>query len=554
MEGDIRAAGSRAVLADASAGTQHLPLAGSSGRRAAAPSGEWLAWDRRDAVKTGAAAAVSSAALTAMILISLIIVSLAASQTPRDYLSPTARPGDYPTWLAGPLAPLTSWISFGSATLEAVFTVGIAVMYVAYVAVLVCAPRVRPTFALAAVVALQVIFFLSPPLPLTDIFNYLNYGRMEILYHLNPYTTIPALAPHNDPIFSLSNWHGLESPYGPLLTLISMAVVPLGIAGSYWVLKIALLLTSLGSVWLVWASAGLLGRHRLGAALFVGLNPIVLVWGLGADHSDFLMMFLVTLGMYLLIQARVRRARARPAAPVVAHTAAAATLRSAWRRAISWIDGAPRLRAAGEPGWWWELSAGVFLVGAVAIKASAVILIPIVLAGSARRLRLATGVVIGAAGLGAASIAAFGLNVPDLSQQDALVMPGSVPNVVGYIIGDGGASADVRAAFTIALAVVVVMCTIWAWRSHDWMLPCGCAILALLLTLSWELPWYLIWLLPFAALVRGRRIRIAAIVLGVYMFLVAMPYATTVERDIGLHPNTTIVGRENQRFLHALLF
>jgi hypothetical protein len=86
------------------------------------------------------------------------------------------------------------------------------------------------------------------------------------------------------------------------------------------------------------------------------------------------------------------------------------------------------------------------------------------------------------------------------------------------------------------------------------MLPCGCAILALLLTLSWELPWYLIWLLPFAALTRGRRIRIAAIVLGVYMFLVAMPYATTVERDIGLHPNTTIVGRENQRFLHALLF
>jgi hypothetical protein len=48
--------------------------------------------------------------------------------------------------------------------------------------------------------------------------------------------------------------------------------------------------------------------------------------------------------------------------------------------------------------------------------------------------------------------------------------------------------------------------------------------------------------------------RIATIVLGVYLFLVVMPYATTVERDIGLHPNTTIVGRTNQRFLHALLF
>ena len=553
MQGDTRAAGSRMVLADASADAPRMPLAG-SGHPAPAPSGESLAWDRRDAVKTGAAAAVSSAALTAMIMISLIIASLAASQLPREYLSPTARPGDYPTWLSGPLAPLTSWVTLGSATLEVVFTVGIATMYLAYVAVLICAPRVRPAFALSAVVALQVIFFLSPPLPLTDIFNYLNYGRMEILYHLNPYTTIPALEPHNDPVFALSNWHGLESPYGPLLTLISMAVVPLGIAGSYWILKAALLLTSLGSVWLVWASAGLLGRHRLGAALFVGLNPIVLVWGLGADHSDFLMIFLVTLGMYLLIQARVRRIRAGPTAPAAAGAGTAARLRGAWRRVLSWIDGAPRPLGAGEPGWWWEVSGGIFLVGAVAIKASAVILIPVVLAGSARRLRLATGVLIGAAGLGAASIAAFCLNVPDLSQQYALVVPGSVPNIVGYIVGDGGASPGVRAAFTIVLAVAVVLCTIWAWRSHDWMLPCGCATLALLLTLSWEFPWYLIWLLPFAALARGRRIRIAVIVLGVYMFLLAMPYATTVERDIGLHPNTTIVGRTNQRFLHALLF
>ena len=485
MQGDTRAAGSRMVLADASADAPRMPLAG-SGHPAPAPSGESLAWDRRDAVKTGAAAAVSSAALTAMIMISLIIASLAASQLPREYLSPTARPGDYPTWLSGPLAPLTSWVTLGSATLEVVFTVGIATMYLAYVAVLLCAPRVRPAFALSAVVALQVIFFLSPPLPLTDIFNYLNYGRMEILYHLNPYTTIPALEPHNDPVFALSNWHGLESPYGPLLTLISMAVVPLGIAGSYWILKAALLLTSLGSVWLVWASAGLLGRHRLGAALFVGLNPIVLVWGLGADHSDFLMIFLVTLGMYLLIQARVRRIRAGPTAPAAAGAGTAARLRGAWRRVLSWIDGAPRPLGAGEPGWWWEVSGGIFLVGAVAIKASAVILIPVVLAGSARRLRLATGVLIGAAGLGAASIAAFGLNVPDLSQQDALVVPGSVPNIVGYIVGDGGASPGVRAAFTIVLAVAVVLCTKWAWRSHDWMLPCGCATLALLLTLSWE--------------------------------------------------------------------
>ena len=30
-------------------------------------------------------------------------------------------------------------------------------------------------------------------------FNYVNYGRMEVVHNLNPYTTIPVLEPHNDP-------------------------------------------------------------------------------------------------------------------------------------------------------------------------------------------------------------------------------------------------------------------------------------------------------------------------------------------------------------------
>jgi alpha-1,6-mannosyltransferase len=85
-------------------------------------------------------------------------------------------------------------------------------------------------------------------------------------------------------------------------------------------------------------------------------------------------------------------------------------------------------------------------------------------------------------------------------------------------------------------------------------LPCAAATLVLLLTLNWELPWYLIWLLPFAALARKRRFRIVAIVLGVYMFISWMPYATTFERDLGLHPQTTIVGRTDARFLHTLLY
>jgi hypothetical protein len=508
---------------------------------------DWLSWDGDDSVDAELAKTVPAVALTAMVVIGLVIASLASSHV--SWLTPTARTGDYPFWLAGPLGPLTSWIPLGSATLAVIFTIGAAVMYVAYVAVLVCAQRVRASYALSAIVALQFIFFLSPPLPLTDIFNYLNYGRMEVVYHLNPYTTIPALEPHYDPTFALSNWHGLESPYGPLLTLLTMAVVPLGVAGSFWALKTALLATSLGSVWLIWKSAGLLGRNRVAAALFLGLNPIVLIWGLGADHSDFLMVFLIAFAMYALNQARQRGAPSRPPKTNDASASRLRSLRQDWRR----IVGAPRALATEQPGWWWELSAGVLLAGAVAIKASALILIPIMLAGSARRLRLLTGLAIGGVVLAAVSIAAFGLNTPDLSQQDALVIAAGVPNLFGYVIGVGGDTSGVRDVFTLALVATVVSCTVWAWRSRDWVLPCAVATLVLLVTLSWVLPWYLVWLLPFAALARGRRIRIAVIVVGVYMFLGWMPYALSFQRDIGLHPTTTIVGRTEQRFLHTLL-
>ena len=123
-----------------------------------------------------------------------------------------------PHWIAGPTGVLTYWLHASAHTERVLFTVAIAVMLVAYLVVIYAAGRLRPAWVLSTIVALHVIFLLAPPFDLTDVFNYLNYGRMEYVYHLNPYTTIPALEPHGDPTFLLSNWHGLLSPYGPLFT------------------------------------------------------------------------------------------------------------------------------------------------------------------------------------------------------------------------------------------------------------------------------------------------------------------------------------------------
>ncbi len=257
-------------------------------------------------------------------------------------------------------------------------------------------PRLRARWVIAAVIAVHAIFFLSPPLALTDIFNYVNYGRMEVVHNLNPYTTIPILEPHNDPSYDLSNWHQLLSPYGPLFTLLTFVVVPLGVAASFWVLKGLLALASLATIALVWKCARLLGRDPVAAIVLVGLNPIVLVWGLGGDHNDFLMVLLIVLGFYLLLLARERRARRRRrgAAPRRRPAPQASGDRSTRQRGRA--DAGSGLRARVTHGDWrgtlrgWllplspiELAAGAAFVTAAAIKASGGVLIPVVLAALA---------------------------------------------------------------------------------------------------------------------------------------------------------------------------
>ena len=337
--------------------------------------------------------------------------------------------------------------------------------------------------------------------------------------------------------------------------MITLAIVPLGVAGSFWALKAVLMLLSLGTVWLVWRCAGLLGRNQLRAALFVGLNPLVLVWGLGGDHNDFFMIFLLMLASYLLLAARRRRELLPAVAPPLGtRTSRLGRVYDARHRVLGLIDGAPRPRPAGEPGPWREFGAGVAVAAAVGIKASAAILVPVLLLGAARRSRVALGLLIGGAAAAAGTVLAFGYNIPNIGQQSNLVISTGVPNLVGYALGLGGETTGLRTIFTLALIVGVLAAALWAARTHRWPTACGYVTLMLLLTLSWTLPWYVYWLLPFAALARGRTLRVAALVLSAYLFLTTMPYATHLESDLHINASTTTLGRSEEQFVRSLLF
>ncbi len=436
-----------------------LPLRDSLlGDPASAPGGSSLreghsASSGRLRVRTRARGETAGALALAVIVVCAALIVLAAADRP-SFLSAPSQYGFFPHWMAGPLGGLWPWFTRSPQAIKALFTGALVVMYVAYLVGLRYVPLLRARWAIAAIVGVHAILFLSPPLALTDVFNYINYGRMGVLHHLNPYTTVPVLEPHSDPSFYLSNWHQLLSPYGPLFTLLTYAVVPLGIAGSLWTLKGLLMVASLATILLVWRCAHLLGwgeRDSIRAIVLVGLNPIVLVWGLGGVHNDFLTVFFIVLAFYLLLRAGAPGIS--PALRAPAGTAAGPEREDPLAALAAGIDGsltaAParagrleRVRALFLPLAAPELGAGAALAAAIALKASAGILVPVVLAGllwAPRRLvQVVVGMVAGGIVLGACSVAAFGVHLPDLGTQGRLVIPMSLPNVVGLALGQGG--------------------------------------------------------------------------------------------------------------------
>jgi hypothetical protein len=446
--------------------------------------------------------ALGSLGLVVLTLTSLAIVLVADDR--RSFLSPPTRAG-FPHWMGGPLAGLLPHLTHHVYPLRAGFTYAVLGMYVAYLLVLAAAPVLRTRWVILAVAAIQLIFLFSTPLSLTDIFNYLNYGRMGAVHGLNPYVHDPVLV-HQDPAYQYTTWHHLHSPYGPLFTLITYALAPLGVAAGYWVFKVMVMLSSCVCLWLVWKIAVALRRPPLPAFAFVAFNPLVLVFGLGGAHNDFMMMALLLAAVYLVL----------------------------------------RLRE--------ELGA-VALAAAVAIKASAGLLLPIVLIGARRRMRMARGALAAFAVLGLTSLAVFGAHLPNDAAQSKLVVALGLPNLVGLGLGLGGVTPHLRLALELILLAGLVVSCVLVLRGKSWVRAAGWVTLLLLLTLTWVMPWYVLWLLPFAALVRSRELRAAALVFGVFLMFNWLPLGLDLAHDtFHLKPTRTAVGKQNKDYMHRLLF
>jgi hypothetical protein len=145
------------------------------------------------------------------------------------------------------------------------------------------------------------------------------------------------------------------------------------------------------------------------------------------------------------------------------------------------------------------------------------------------------------------------MHLPDLGTQGRLVIPMSLPNLLGLLLGQGGETNTMRGLLSMVLVGVVIGCCVLAWRRRDALTASGWATMALLLTLSWVLPWYLLWVLPLAALSRSRALRTTALALGAYLILTWMPLATAMDNAIGIKPTSTSLGQLHQRYVKELL-
>src|SRR3954447_10184790 len=365
-----------------------------------------------------------------------------------------------PSSLRGPLHPL------GLSLSGTEFGVLFIVLGLCYLGVLVFADSVTMRVGLGAIVLLHLIFVIAPPLLSSDIFNYVGYARLDVVHGLDPYVHPLSAAP-TDPSYIYVGWPLNTTAYGPLFTLASLPLGWVSFPTAIWLLKSFTAVASLGCVALVWACATRLGRPPLPAALFFGLNPVLLAYAVGGAHNDLLMLAAALGGVYLLLGGREAGMAA--------------------------------------------------LVGAVAVKSSSVVLLPFALLGSKRPARALLWGVLAAAVVGAITLIAFGTHISSLLhvlQRDArLETPNDIPGVINSVLGLGLANHTLGRIGMLVLIPTVAVLLIRVYRGRDWLENAGWATCAVIVTTTWFLPWYLIWFLPLAALALRPYQRLTALAL-----------------------------------------
>jgi len=352
-----------------------------------------------------------------------------------------------------------------------VFLIAMLAFSGAYGAIVALSARARAAglsarSAVGLLAVLHLIVFLGPILLSTDVFSYIAYARMGVEHGLNPYLHGPS-AIAADPIFPYvgQDWRHVATAYGPIYTLLSYPLAPLGVEGALWGMKVEALVASVATLALTWRCARVREIDPVRAILIVGLNPLYLIYGLGGAHNDLIMLALMMAAVSLTFAGR-------------------------------------------------EAPAGAFVIAGALVKATVAVLLPFMVV-SRRRLAPVLG---GAAALVLAAVVAyavFGIHgidvVSALNRDAAFVSSDSFATEIAHLFGKPGVFPVDHDLLKAAL-VLIGLHLLWrTWRGYDWVAASGWTLLAISVTSTWLLAWYTLWPLPLAVVVRDRRLLLAVL-------------------------------------------
>jgi hypothetical protein len=401
---------------------------------------------------------------------------------------------------ASPLIPkspdIAAWLTgFGERLGYRVFLIALLVSAAAYAGLLAIALRsgarvISKRWAIALIVALHAIVLAGPILLSTDVFSYIAYARMGVEHGLNPYLHGP-VSIAGDPVFVYvgHDWREVATAYGPLYTLLSYPLAPLGVVGALWGMKVEAMLASAGTLALTWRCARERDLDPVAAILIVAVNPLYVIYGLGGAHNDLIMMLAMIAAVSLT------------------------------------IIGRPSARR--------EAGAAAMVVAGALVKATVAVLLPFMIV-SRRRLAPIFGAVA-ALGLGAlVAYAAFGVQginlVAALNRDAAFVSTDSFATEIAHLFGKPGVFPIDHDLLKAALVLIGVYLLWRTWRGYDWVAASGWALLAISVTSTWLLAWYILWPLPLAVVSRDRRLLVATLfVQGLFIVHQTTPLLAPVQ-------------------------
>ncbi len=414
-------------------------------------------------------AVLGLAALVAVVCGSLYLAVGAATGSYLLELPTSGRP----LWIAGLLGDIGG---HGDWLQPPQLSAALIVLVLGYLAALVCAGAISTRAALWAVVLANLAFTLGPTIVSTDVFGYIAYGRELARHGLDPYVS-PPLSLRHDTILSFVYWKHQPSPYGPLFTFLSVPLAFVSGAVALWAYKLAAGAAAIAIASIVSSVARERGLDPARAAIFVGLNPAVLFYAVSGAHNDLLAICLVVIGLALVLRGMEGR------------------------------------------------GAGAAAAGA-AIKLTVGLALPFLVIASRRRGRALRGAAIVTVLLGVPTLVLFGTHFFDqlhrIATDPLFDTMFSGPDRIAAALGTN-ITPTIRTLATVVAGTIVIAALVAAWRGSDPITAAGWAFLALTASIASFAPWYLVWLLPFAALGRSRGLRVATLVLTLYVMAVHIP-------------------------------